>query len=111
LHPLVDAEWLARGSGPGLHVVDARWHLDPARKGCEPWRAGPVPAAAFVDVDRDLSAPFGGRGLLSRRHSCAASARGARSLTADGVPVILPPPVLGRGSDLALPVATGDAPG
>jgi thiosulfate/3-mercaptopyruvate sulfurtransferase len=42
--------------------VDCRWDLaDPAR-GRELYRAGHVPGAAFLDVDRDLAAPPGPRG-------------------------------------------------
>lgn len=43
-------------------LVDCRWELgDPAR-GRELYRAGHVPGAVFLDVDRDLAAPPGERG-------------------------------------------------
>ncbi len=78
---LVDTAWLAAelgfvsgaapstGDGRGrTRVVDVRWYLDPARKGYEAFRAGHVPGAVFADVDADLSAPGGGRGLPAGRH-------------------------------------------
>jgi thiosulfate/3-mercaptopyruvate sulfurtransferase len=66
---LVETGWLAERLGErDLRVVDARWYLDPARKGREAYRAGHLPGAVFVDLDADLSAPGGGRGAPSGRH-------------------------------------------
>jgi thiosulfate/3-mercaptopyruvate sulfurtransferase len=66
---VVDTAWLsARLGEPGLRVVDARWYLDPARKGREAYRAGHISGAVFVDLDADLSSPGGGRGARSGRH-------------------------------------------
>jgi thiosulfate/3-mercaptopyruvate sulfurtransferase len=66
---LVHTDWLAERLGtPDLRIVDVRWYLDPARKGREAYRAGHLPGAVFVDVDADLSAPGGGRGLPAGRH-------------------------------------------
>lgn len=72
---LVDTGWLARAIGPSgaspletLRVVDTRFYLDPARRGRDAWRAGHIPGAIFLDMDEDLSAPGGGRGLPAGRH-------------------------------------------
>ena len=81
---LVDTAWLAReleragavatagllraGRAAPLRICDVRWYLDPARRGRDAWRAGHIPGAVFVDVDEDLSAPGGGRGLPAGRH-------------------------------------------
>jgi thiosulfate/3-mercaptopyruvate sulfurtransferase len=59
---------MARLGEPGLRIVDARWYLDPARKGWDAYQAGHLPGAVFVDLDRDLSAPGGGRGASAGRH-------------------------------------------
>jgi thiosulfate/3-mercaptopyruvate sulfurtransferase len=48
--------------------VDVRWSLDPARQGLEAYRAGHLPGALFMDLDRDLSAPGGRRGGPLGRH-------------------------------------------
>ncbi len=42
--------------------VDCRWELGNPERGRELYAAGHVPGAAFLDVDRDLSAPPGPRG-------------------------------------------------
>ena len=72
---LVDTGWLARAIGPSgaspletLRVVDTRFYLDPARRGRDAWWAGHIPGAIFLDMDEDLSAPGGGRGLPAGRH-------------------------------------------
>jgi thiosulfate/3-mercaptopyruvate sulfurtransferase len=72
---LVDTGWLARAIGPSgaspletLRVVDTRFYLDPARRGRDAWREGHIPGAIFLDMDEDLSAPGGGRGLPAGRH-------------------------------------------
>ena len=66
---LVGAGWLASRLGePGLVVADVRWYLDPSRRGRDAWRVGHIPGAVFLDVDEDLSAPGGGRGLPAGRH-------------------------------------------
>jgi thiosulfate/3-mercaptopyruvate sulfurtransferase len=67
--PLVDTAWLEAHLGEAdLRVVDVRWYLDPACSGREAWRAGHIPGAVFLDVDRDLSAPGGARGAACGRH-------------------------------------------
>ena len=74
---LADTGWLAReiaaaGASaepiPSLRVVDARFYLDPARRGRDAWRAGHIPGAIFLDMDEDLSAPNGDRSLPTGRH-------------------------------------------
>jgi thiosulfate/3-mercaptopyruvate sulfurtransferase len=100
---LVDTAWLARelglgqpatasatGEGVEAHappprVVDVRWYLDPARQGRDEWRRGHIPGAAFLDVDRDLSAPGGGRGLRLGRHPWPSEEQVARVMGAAGI--------------------------
>jgi len=83
---LVDTGWLASRLGePGLVVADVRFYLDPARRGRDAWRAGHVPGAAFLDVDADLSAPGGGRGLPAGRHPWPSEEQVARVMGAVGI--------------------------
>ena len=56
------AELLDRLGEPGLRVVDCRFALGEPGAGEAAWREGHIPGAAFLDVDRDLSAPPGERG-------------------------------------------------
>jgi thiosulfate/3-mercaptopyruvate sulfurtransferase len=86
LDALVSTAWLERRLGaPGLVVADVRWYLDPARRGREAWRAGHVPGAVFLDVDEDLSAPGGGRGLPAGRHPWPSEEQVARVMGAAGI--------------------------
>ena len=63
--PLVDAGWLsARIGEPGLVVADCRWYLD-GRSGEAAYRAGHIPGAIHVDLDRHLA---GAPGTGPRRH-------------------------------------------
>ncbi len=83
---LVDTAWLAgRLSASGLRIVDVRWYLDPTRKGREAYRAGHLPGAIFLDVDQDLSAPGGGRGLPVGRHPWPSEAQVGRVMGAAGI--------------------------
>ena len=66
-------------------VVDVRWYLDPARRGRDAWRAGHIPGAVFLDVDEDLSAPGGGRGLPAGRHPWPSEEQIARVMGAAGI--------------------------
>src|SRR5262249_36321578 len=52
----------ARGPAVTYRFVDCRWELGNPERGRELYLAGHVPGAAFLDVDRDLSAPPGPRG-------------------------------------------------
>jgi thiosulfate/3-mercaptopyruvate sulfurtransferase len=86
--PLVDTGWLARAierGAAGLRVVDVRWYLDPARKGRDDFRAGHLPGAVFLDVDLDLSAPGGGRGLPAGRHPWPDESQVARVMGRAGI--------------------------
>jgi thiosulfate/3-mercaptopyruvate sulfurtransferase len=50
-----------RHTGPVRYrFVDCRWELGNPDRGRELYRGGHIPGAAFLDVDRDLSAPPGG---------------------------------------------------
>jgi thiosulfate/3-mercaptopyruvate sulfurtransferase len=58
--PLVDVAWLrARRGDPDVVVVDCRWKLGDPGAGERLYEQGHIPGAAFLDVDRDLSAPPG----------------------------------------------------
>jgi thiosulfate/3-mercaptopyruvate sulfurtransferase len=98
METLVDTAWLARQLGldpPGaqaaggrhspVRVVDVRWYLDAARRGRDAWRAAHIPDAVFVDVEEDLSAPGGGRGLPAGRHPWPSEAHFARAMGAAGI--------------------------
>jgi thiosulfate/3-mercaptopyruvate sulfurtransferase len=83
---LVSTGWLAGQLGqPDLRVVDVRWYLDPARRGRDAYAAGHIPGAVFLDVDRDLSAPGGGRGRPSGRHPWPPAAQVARVMSEVGI--------------------------
>jgi thiosulfate/3-mercaptopyruvate sulfurtransferase len=86
MRALVTTDWLALHlDDPGLRVVDVRWYLDPARRGIDAYRAGHVPSAVFLDVDRDLSAPGGGRGRARGRHPWPDGDQVARVMGAAGI--------------------------
>lgn len=51
---IVDARWLR--DRPGAVRADVRWYLD-GRSGAAAYRAGHLPGAVFVDLDRWLAAP------------------------------------------------------
>jgi thiosulfate/3-mercaptopyruvate sulfurtransferase len=61
--PLIDTDWLRHHLGePGLVVVDCRFVLGQPGAGERAWRAGHLPGAAVLDVDRDLAGEQGERG-------------------------------------------------
>ncbi len=69
LDTIVTTDWLYEHlHDRELRVVDTRWYLDPARSGPAAFAAGHLPGAVFLSVDRDLSAPGGGRGERAGRH-------------------------------------------
>lgn len=77
--PLVSAGWLLDHiAEPDVRVLDARWYLG-GKSAADEYARGHLPGAAFVDLDRDLSAPKGsGPGrhpLPSARAFSAALAR------------------------------------
>jgi thiosulfate/3-mercaptopyruvate sulfurtransferase len=86
---VVSTAWLAReiqNGDPGeLRIVDVRYYLDPARQGRDAFRAGHLPSAVFLDMDRDLSAPGGGRGLVTGRHPWPSEEQVARVMSAAGI--------------------------
>jgi len=89
---LASTGWLAREIGPAgasplptLRVVDTRFYLDPARRGREAWRSGHIPGAIFLDMDEDLSAPGGGRGLPAGRHPWPSEDKVAAVMGAAGI--------------------------
>jgi thiosulfate/3-mercaptopyruvate sulfurtransferase len=61
--PLVETAWLREHLGePGLVVVDSRFVLGRPGEAEAAWRAGHIPGAPFLDVDRDLADEPGERG-------------------------------------------------
>ena len=89
---LASTGWLAREIGPAgasplptLRVVDTRFYLDPSRRGRDAWRAGHIPGAIFLDMDEDLSAPGGGRGLPAGRHPWPGEDKVAAVMGAAGI--------------------------
>ena len=83
---LVGTAWLASRLGePGLLIADVRWYLGPSRRGRDAWRAGHIPGALFLDVDEELSAPGGGRGLPAGRHPWPSEEQVARVMGAAGI--------------------------
>ena len=89
---LASTGWLAREIGPAgasplptLRVVDTRFYLDPSRRGRDAWRAGHIPGAIFLDMDEDLSAPGGGRGLPAGRHPWPGEDKVAAVMGATGI--------------------------
>ncbi len=83
---LVDPRWLSeRANSPDLRVVDVRWYLDPARQGREAYRAGHIPGAVFMDLDRDLSSPRSGSDPSRGRHPWPSEEQVSRVLGALGI--------------------------
>jgi thiosulfate/3-mercaptopyruvate sulfurtransferase len=83
---LISTDQLAGELGrPGLRVVDVRWYLDRPRHGREAYAAGHLPGAMFLDIEADLSAPGGGRGLPAGRHPWPSPEQVARVMGAAGI--------------------------
>jgi thiosulfate/3-mercaptopyruvate sulfurtransferase len=61
--------------------VDCRWSLDDPHVGLRAYREGHIPGAAFLDVERDLSAPAGAGG----RHPLPKAATFAAALGRAGI--------------------------
>lgn len=83
LPPFVSAAWL-REHRDEVQVADVRWSLD-GSEGEHTYRAGHLPGAVFVDLDRDLAAPpddVGGRHPVPTPEAFAA-ALGVRGLGED----------------------------
>ena len=88
--PLVDPAWLRAHLGePGLVVVDCRWRLGEPGAGEPLFRAGHIPGAAFLELDRELAAPPSARGGRHPLPDPDAFARAAgRAGIGDGVRVV-----------------------
>jgi thiosulfate/3-mercaptopyruvate sulfurtransferase len=73
--PLITPEELAGSlSDPGLRIADTRWYLGEPDRGYRGYLEGHVPGAAFVELDRDLTASTGpGRHPLPDRETFAAT--------------------------------------
>lgn len=86
MEALVSTDQLqARLGDEGLRVVDVRWTLGAPERGAEAYRAGHLPGAIFLDIERDLAAPGGGRGLLVGRHPWPSPDQVARVMSAAGI--------------------------
>ena len=75
--PAVTAAWLAEHLGDVV-IADVRWSVSGGAKQSD-YRAGHIPGAVFVDLDRDLADPPGpgtGRHPLPEPDRFAAGARG-----------------------------------
>jgi thiosulfate/3-mercaptopyruvate sulfurtransferase len=55
---VVDVGWVARQQPGAIRLVDLRWALSGA-SALEKYRAGHIPGAVYVDMERDLSRPGG----------------------------------------------------
>lgn len=62
------SELADRIGDPKLRILDARWYLDPARKGIDAYAAGHIPGAFFADMENDFSGSGGARGGPLGRH-------------------------------------------
>ncbi|GAA3230662.1 sulfurtransferase [Actinocorallia longicatena] len=77
--PLIDVRTLARLT-PEPVILDVRWHLT-GPPGVEAYRAGHLPGAVFVDLDRDLASAPGAGG----RHPLPEQGAFERAMRAAGV--------------------------
>src|SRR5436190_23339308 len=66
---LISTSQLAdRLNDPKLRILDARWYLDPRRKGIDAYGAGHIRGAFFADLEHDFAGPGGQRGGPLGRH-------------------------------------------
>ncbi len=73
---LISTSQLASRLGdPKLRILDARWYLDPARKGIDAYSAGHIRGAFFADLESDFAGPGGKRGGPLGRHPFPSSAQ------------------------------------
>ena len=100
--PLVSATWLMQHlEQPNLRVVDARFLLGKPEAGAELYRAGHIPNAVFVDLERDLSGAVrldrvGGRHPLPAPEVLAARL-GALGIGGDDLVIAYDDPQSGQG--------------
>lgn len=74
--PLISTSELeSRLGDPKLRILDARWYLDPTKKGLDAYRAGHIRGAFFADLANDFAGPFGRRGGPLGRHPFPSSAQ------------------------------------
>jgi thiosulfate/3-mercaptopyruvate sulfurtransferase len=69
-------------------IVDCRWELGSPGRGRELYLAGHIPAASFLDVDADLSAPPGKRGRHPLPEPDDFAAAASRAGIGDGIFVV-----------------------
>jgi len=62
------SELAALMGDPKLRILDARWYLDPAKKGLDAYGAGHIRGAFFADLENDFAGPGGARGGPLGRH-------------------------------------------
>ena len=66
---LISTSELAKRIGdPTVRILDARWYLDPGRKGVDAYDAGHIRGAYFADLERDFAGEGGKRGGSLGRH-------------------------------------------
>ena len=62
------SELAGRLGDPKLRILDARWYLDPSRKGIDAYSRGHIRGAFFADLENDFAGPGGARGGPLGRH-------------------------------------------
>ena len=73
---LISTSQLASRLGdPKLRILDARWYLDPGKKGIDAYSAGHIRGAFFADLESDFAGPGGKRGGPLGRHPFPSSAQ------------------------------------
>lgn len=73
---LISTSQLASRLGdPKLRILDARWYLDPSKKGIDAYSAGHIRGAFFADLESDFAGPGGKRGGPLGRHPFPSSAQ------------------------------------
>ena len=73
---LISTSQLASRLGDAkLRILDARWYLDPNKKGIDAYSAGHIRGAFFADLESDFAGPGGKRGGPLGRHPFPSSAQ------------------------------------
>lgn len=62
------SELADRLSDPKLRILDARWYLDPSRRGIDAYRQGHIRGAFFADIENDFTGQGGRVGGALGRH-------------------------------------------
>src|SRR5215470_9137045 len=93
VEPLVDVASLARSlaAGPAPVLLDVRWRLagSPGTPGIVAYRAGHLPGAVFIDLDRDLSGAPGPGGRHPLPEAAAFQLAMRRAGVSDGRDVVV----------------------